>query len=334
MKQLQLFGANDLRLVEVAAPQCGADDVIVDVAACGICGSDLGYVGSGGLGAPQPMPLGHEFAGRISAVGSAVAQWQVGQAVVVNPLSAANLIGNGGSDGAFARQVRVRQAQTPGTLFALPPGLGLERAALAEPLAVAFHAVAQGAAHAATRAVVLGAGPIGLGCVIGLARLGASDIVVLDRSARRRALALELGADAVFGDGDEAFWQALVERHGGSDFYGRALPRTELFIDCAGAAALVQAVVQHAAPRTRVVVVAVHHHAAALDLTLVMAKELEVGGAFSYGESFPDAIAHLAANGERLAPYVSHRLPLSRFDAAFALAADAEQAAKVLVVPD
>ena len=53
MKQLQIFGANDLRLVEVAVPQCGADDVIVDVAACGVCGSDLGYVASGGLGAAQ-----------------------------------------------------------------------------------------------------------------------------------------------------------------------------------------------------------------------------------------------------------------------------------------
>ncbi len=334
MKQLQIFGANDLRLIEAAPPQCGADDVIVDVAACGICGSDLGWVASGGLGGPGPMPLGHEFSGRISAVGSAVDGWRIGQEVVVNPLSAANMIGNGGTDGAFARQVRVRMAQQPHTLFALPQGLGLDRAALAEPLAVAFHAVEQGAARGATRAVVLGAGPIGLGCVIGLARLGVSDVVVLDRSARRRELALALGADAVFGQLDDAFWQALIERHGGTDFYGAAMPRTELFIDCAGAGPLVEAVVQRAAPRTRAVVVAVHHDRAALDLTLVMAKELELRGAFSYGDSFPAAIEHLARHGEQLAPYVSHRLPLSRFEDAFALAADASRAAKVLLVPD
>ena len=119
-----MFDRDDVRLVEVGAPVCGADDVLVDVAACGICASDLGYIQSGGPAGPtgQPMPLGHEFAGRISAVGAQVSGWAVGQAVVVNPLSAANMIGNGGADGAFAPIVRVRAADAPGTLFALPAG--------------------------------------------------------------------------------------------------------------------------------------------------------------------------------------------------------------------
>lgn len=336
MKQIQVFDRDDVRLAEAAEPECGPDDVLVEVAACGICGSDFGYIHSGGPMGPtgQPMPLGHEFAGRIAAAGAQVNAWRPGQAVVVNPLSAANMIGNGGPEGAFAPMVRVRAADAPGTLFALPDTVLLERGALAEPLAVAFHAVSQGAAGPQTRAVVLGAGPIGLGCVIGLKRAGVQDVVVLDRAAHRREIARQLGADATFADMDEAFWAGLAERHGSTPFYGMPLPATDLFIDCAGVPALVEAVIQRAAPRTRLVLVAVYKQPAALDLTLVMAKELQLRGAFSYGDSFPDAIDHLARQGDAMAPYVSHRLPLSQFHEALALAGDPERAAKVLVIPD
>lgn len=336
MQQVQVFDCDDVRLVEVPEPECGPEDVLVEVAACGICGSDFGYIHSGGPMGPtgQPMPLGHEFAGRITSVGAQVGAWTVGQAVVVNPLAEANMIGNGGPDGAFAPQVRVRAAETPGTLFRLPESVPLERGALAEPLAVAFNAVKQGMAGPQTRAVVLGAGPIGLGCVIGLKRAGVRDVAVLDRAAHRRETACRLGADATFAEMDETFWQGLAERHGSVPFYGTALPATDLIIDCAGAPALIAAVIQRAAPRTRLVLVAVYKQPAALDLTLVMAKELRLQGVLSYGDSFPDAIDHLARRGDAISPFVSHRLPLSRFMEALALAGDPERAAKVLVLPD
>lgn len=336
MKQLYVMGQGDVRLIEVPPPPCGDGDVLVEVAACGICGSDLGYIRSGGVAGPggPPMPLGHEFAGRISAVGAQAGDWAVGQAVVVNPLSAANMIGNGGADGAFAPTVRVRAARAPGTLYALPASVPLEHGALAEPLAVAFNAVAQSGAGPHTRAVVLGAGPIGLGCVIGLKRAGAPDVVVVERSAHRREIALRLGADIACADLDEGFWQAAVARHGSVPFYGAALPGTELFIECSGAPALAQAVVQRAAPRAHLTLVAVYKQPVALDLTLVMAKELRLQGVLSYGDSFAAAIDHLARHGEAIAPYVSHRLPLSRITEALALAGDAERSAKVLVLPD
>jgi len=336
MKQVQVLNCDDVRVVEAAEPECGPADVVVEVAACGICGSDFGYIHSGGPAGPtgRPMPLGHEFAGRILRAGGEVRTWQVGQAVVVNPLSAGNLIGNGGPDGAFAPRVRVRAADLAGTMFALPSTVPLERGALAEPLAVAFHAVSQGSAGPGTRAVVLGAGPIGLGCIIGLKRAGASDVVVLERSAQRREIASALGADATFAGMDEGFWQALAERHGTVTFFGMPMAGTNLFIDCAGAAPLTEAVVQRAAPATRFVLVAVYKQSAAFDLTMVMAKELQIRGAFAYGDSFADAIDCLATCGPAIDPYVTHRVSLSRFDEALAFARDTDVAAKVLVIPD
>lgn len=335
MQQVQVFDRDDVRLAEVPEPECGADDVVVAVAACGICGSDFGYIHAGGSMGPasEPMPLGHEFAGRIVHVGARISTWRVGQHVVVNPMSAANLIGNGGPDGAFAPWVRVRGAEAAGTLYSLPDEVPLDHGAVAEPLAVAFHAVKQGGAGPSTQAIVLGAGPIGLACVIGLKRAGVKDVVVLERSAHRRELACRLGADAAHADMDDALWKTLAERHGAVSFYGQAHPATDLFIDCSGASPLIEEVVQRAAPAARVVLVSVYKQRAALDLTLVMAKELQIRGALSYGDSFPDAIDHLARHGDAMAPYISHRVPLSRFHDALALARDPERAAKVLVIP-
>ena len=336
MQQVQVFDRDDVRVVEVGEPGCGADDVVVEVAACGICGSDFGYIHAGGVAGPtgQPMPLGHEFAGRIVQTGAAVCRWQAGQTVVVNPLAGANLIGNGGPEGAFAARVRVRAADQVGTLFVLPDALPIERGALAEPLAVGLHAVEVAQAGQGSRVVVLGAGPIGLACVVGLKRAGAGDVVVLDRSAHRRAIARQLGADATLATVDEDFWNSLASRHGTVPFFGMTSPATEVYLDCSGSPALAEAIVQRAAPASRLVLVAAYKQVAALDLTLVMAKELLIRGAFSCGDRFPDAIDCLTTLGEDIAPYVSHRLPLSKFHEALALARDPECAAKVLVVPD
>ena len=91
-----VYGANDLRLCDVARPQAGVRDVVVRVYTVGICGSDLGYIASGGMGDPSsgPMPLGHELCGVVDERGSAVTSVEVGDRVILNPL--VNMIGNGG----------------------------------------------------------------------------------------------------------------------------------------------------------------------------------------------------------------------------------------------
>lgn len=202
-------------------------------------------------------------------------------------MSEANLIGNGGPDGAFAPRVRVRGAEIAGTLYNLPDEVPVDRGALAEPLAVAFHAVKVGGAGPRTQAVVLGAGPIGLACVIGLKRADVKDVVVLDRSAHCRELACRLGADAALADMDDAFSQTLAERHGSLAFYGQAHAASDLFIDCSGASPLIETVVRRAAPAARIVLVSVYKQPGALDLTLVMAKELQIRGALSMATVSP-----------------------------------------------
>ena len=87
MPLVQIHGVDDVRIDTVECPIVGPNDALVRVAACGICGSDLGYISTGGLTAPGvPMPLGHEFSGTIESLGEKVRHLRVGQRVTVNPM--------------------------------------------------------------------------------------------------------------------------------------------------------------------------------------------------------------------------------------------------------
>lgn len=336
MKQVQLHGIEDVRLVEVPAPQCGPADVIVDVEACGICGSDLGYIRQGGMmgSGGGAMALGHEFAGTISAVGDGVRRWRIGQRVTVSPMTAANLIGNGGSEGAFAPQVCVREADLPGTVLSLPQELSAEVAALAEPLSVAMHAIGRVALSAESKVVITGAGPIGLCCVLALKARGVKDVVVVDPAEFRRDIAIRLGADAVFAGTDTGFWEALAGRHGADhSFFGMPLAQTDAYFECSGVDDVLTGLLMFARPRAEIVLVAAYKHEIPIDVRLVMAKELRLAGSLGSGDSFQEALAYLSAHAAHAAALISHRFTLEDFDQALAVASNSAVSAKVLVMP-
>ena len=148
MLQARIHGPDDVRLDEVPEPTPGPRDAVLRVAACGICGSDVGYVRMGGLVGPtrEPMPIGHELAGVVEAVGAEVAGFAPGDRVALNPSPPAGgpVIGNGSPEGGFAPLLLVRDVEAPGLparLHTLPDDMPFEIAALAEPLGVGMNAV-------------------------------------------------------------------------------------------------------------------------------------------------------------------------------------------------
>lgn len=153
MPQVRIHGVDDVRVDTVAKPAVGADDVLIEVGLCGICGSDLGYVGMGGLGLTHPMPLGHELVGTVAEVGANVAGLPVGQRVVVNPMGGGSSIGNGGPEGGFAPYLLVRGAAQ--SIYPVPTEFTAEQAAMVEPLSVALHGCHQGHAGPADRALAM-----------------------------------------------------------------------------------------------------------------------------------------------------------------------------------
>ena len=193
-------------VAEVPDPVPARDGVVVEVAACGLCGSDVHAIERGWT--VEGQILGHEFGGRVVEVGAGVTGWRVGQAVAVNPLGSCGscrdcrrglpfrcALPNLGlnAPGGYAEYAAVPAAQ----LLALPDGVPLELGAHAEPLAVALHAVDLAGVGADDAALVFGVGTIGLNCVMALKAAGVGLVVGAGRSPGRRAAARAAGADVV-----------------------------------------------------------------------------------------------------------------------------------------
>ncbi|GAB5451866.1 MAG: zinc-binding dehydrogenase [Halioglobus sp.] len=330
--QARIHGKDDLRLDHIAAPQCGDDDVVVQVRECGICGSDLGYLAIGGITAPDtPMPIGHELWGHVSEAGSNVSHISVGDRVVVQPMSNGVNIGNGGGEGGFTPYLLVRNAaQDPASTLKLPADIPDKWGALVEPLAVAQHGANRVQASAGERCVVFGAGPIGLSIVQVLQARGVSDIVVIDIAEPRLAAARQLGAVALRGDADDLA-QQLVEAHGAADFFGMPVPASDVYFEATGVRAVFERVVSLAGPGSRICLTGVHKEAATVDLVMLLAKEVSIIPAMGYQQEFEEVL-HLLQSG-RVDPsmMVTHHFPLSEIAQAFTTAQDTDKAIKVII---
>ncbi len=328
----RIHGVNDLRLDSTSRALCGPDDLVVQVQECGICGSDLGYVAMGGLTGPDtPMPLGHELWGLVSEVGVNVAHVVTGDRVVVQPMSNGNNIGNGGTEGGFSPYLLVRNAALdPGSTPKLPAALPQEYGALVEPLSVAQHGANRVTAIAHDKAVVFGAGPIGLSIVQVLKYRGLTDIVVVDLSERRLAAARALGATALRAD-DAHLAQRLVELHGTSNFFGMPMPGSTLYFEATGVRAVFERIVATAGPRSRICLTGVHKEAATIDLVMLLAKEVAIIPAMGYDKEFDEVITMLQSGQFDPTVMVTHHFPLSEIGAAFAMARDPQNAIKVMV---
>jgi 2-desacetyl-2-hydroxyethyl bacteriochlorophyllide A dehydrogenase len=333
MPLVQIHGVGDVRIDRVDRPQPGPDDVVIDVTNCGICGSDLGYIAMGGLTPPgQPMPLGHELSGVISALGAKVSHLKQGQRVVVNPTANGTDIGNGGSEGGFAPQLLVTGVKTnPDAVLALPDCLDFEQGALVEPLAVAMHAINQSRIKPGQTALVFGAGPIGLCAVIVLRFYGVEKIVVADQAPRRLAIAEQLGAGATCNVLEQDLNEVLQAQHGVAQYYGMPVAGTDVYIEATGVGAVLEQAIALAKPGAGVVVVGVHKAPIQLNPLDLLMKELHLTGSMAYPEEFPAVIDMLSSGEVDVSPLISHRFALADFLQALEVAKDPQQAAKVMI---
>lgn len=332
MQQVNIHGPGRVSLDEVEEPVAGPRDAIVKVSACGICGSDVGYIAAGGLMGPteEPMPLGHEFSGVVEAVGAEVKDIAVGTRVVVNPISGENTIGNGGGQGAFALRVLVPNAADGNAIHPIPDSLPMDIAALAEPIAVGLQGVDQAAPKPGERAVVFGAGPIGLAAVAGLRFRGVEDIVSVDLSQRRLEIARKLGARATLDPSQDDVYAALRDLHGTVPLYGAPMAGSDIFIEASGAGAVIEGVLNNAAPNARFSIVALHRNAVPVNFMLVMMKQMHIVGSMGYPEDWSDALRLLETAD--LSPMITHRFELAAFEDALEIARQPESGAKVMIV--
>ena len=327
MRQVNIHGPGDVRIDEATAPEPGPDDAVVRVAHCGICGTDVRYVAMGGM--RRPMALGHELSGVIESVGANVSNVKEGTRVVLNPTGAANMIGNGGKEGGFTERLLVRNVGQGVSLFAVPDGMPMHLAALAEPLGVGMNAVDQTEVSPGDKVVVFGAGPIGLAAIAVLCDRGVTDVVAVDLSARRLELARQLGAKDVIDASDGEVWDRLKVLHGTEPLMGAPMAGTDAFIEATGASSVITDVLQFAKPRARLTVVALHEKPVNVSFMWVMMKQLTIRGAMEYPDDYTESLALLSRWD--LSPMITHRFDLDDFSEALAVAQDPEQGGKVMI---
>jgi (R,R)-butanediol dehydrogenase/meso-butanediol dehydrogenase/diacetyl reductase len=307
----------------------GVGEVRLDVAFCGICGTDL-HIAHGAMDAriPTPMVIGHEMSGTVAAVGDGVNTVRLGDRVVVRPLDTRDSTPADRGYSHIGRKLRFIGIDSPGalqaswtvpvfTVHALPPDMDLCLAALAEPLAVACHDVRRGELAAGETALVIGGGPIGT-LISLVARSRGARVLVVEPDGGRRELAREFGFEA-FDPGDDL--AAVLGELG-----------AEVVFEVSGSAAGILAATKHAAIRGRVVVVAIFPEPRPVALFDLFWKELDLRGARVYEpEDFEAAIALLVDDPLGLERLISAVEPLERVPAVFEELRAGRQAMKILV---
>jgi len=333
MRASVVTAPGETQIVELPKPVAGPADVLVKMRACGICGSDALYISLGGLPPRQgKMPLGHEPAGEIVEVGDEVTGISVGDHVVINPMaSPSGIIGNGGPTGALADYLLVEQAVRGQSLEVVPDHIPFEVAALNEPMAVARHAVNQVTPKSSDKVVVFGAGPIGLGATIGFKSVGVEHVAVVDLIHSRLEKALKVGADAVINSADEDVAQRLIDIHGPGESMFPAKAATDIYLDAAGAPAVINTALKAAKTRAKVVVVAVHKEPIPVDFLNVMSNEVTIVGSMGYPKEIFEVTKDIIANWEKYAVIVSHALPFDDLAEALRIATTPGAADKVVV---
>ena len=325
-----LTAANRLHIENRPAPGLGPGDVLVQVEAVGICGSDVHYYEHGRIGAfviDAPMVIGHEAAGTIVAIGSDVPHRTIGQRVALEPgvpcrdcaqcfAGRYNLcrdvvfFATPPVDGAIAQRVAIDAA------FAhpVPEGLTFEQAAMAEPVSVGVWAAQRAGLTAGDRVLVTGGGPIGLLAAQVARAFGAVCVTVSDLSDYRLSVARDLGVTAHrVGEPFDQEYDVLLE--------------------CSGVQAAVTAGMAALAPAGRAVLIGMGADAVSIDVPLVQARELTITGTFRYANTYPLALRLIAAGAVLVDKIITHRFGIAETEAALTLARRDARSLKAVVYP-
>jgi L-iditol 2-dehydrogenase len=279
------------------------NEVLVHLEYVGICGSDLHYYETGRIGdnvVKPPFVLGHEPGGVVVEVGKDVHHLQVGDRVALEPgktcghcefCKAGNynlcpdviFFATPPVDGVFQEYV----AHEAALCFKLPDQVSTMEGALIEPLAVGFHSAIQGGAHIGQTAVVMGAGCIGLVCMMALKAMGVSKVYQVDIMEKRLQKALELGASGVINASQEDPIQAVMELTGGKG--------CDLVIEAAGTEITTRQAIHMAKKGSNIVLVGYSKSGEmTLPMSLILNKELSLKTVFRYRHIYPLAIEAVA----------------------------------------
>lgn len=307
-----LIGVEDLMIEDRPLPSPRADEVLVRVAAVGVCGSDVHYYRHGRIGdyiVERPLVLGHELSGTVVGVGERVDAGRIGERVAVEPQRPCHhckqcLAGRYNLcpkmefyatppiDGAFTGYVTILAE------FAhpVPDSISDEAAALLEPLSVAIAAMRKADVAPGSRVLISGAGPIGIICAQTARAFGAAEVIVSDLVSARRDGALRFGATSVIDP------RAVDVATSGLS--------VDAFVDASGAPAAIMSGIQAVGPAGRVVLVGLGNSVLPMPVEHIQNHEITVTGVFRYADTWPTGIQLVASGRIDLDSLVTGRFDL------------------------
>ncbi|KAK4248706.1 chaperonin 10-like protein [Corynascus novoguineensis] len=357
VKASVLHGARDLRLEERQLPVLGHEDVQVAVKTTGLCGSDLHYFGhfrNGDILVREPLTLGHESAGIVTAVGSGVSSLKVGDNVALEvgqPCEQCELCREGRYN--ICREMKFRSSakaypHAQGTLqeqithparwcHKLPSDVSLELGALVEPLAVALHATDRARLAPRSTVLVFGAGTVGLLCAALSKAVNEATVVIADIQEDRVKFAVANGfADAAVvvpmkrPDTIEAkldFAKQVAEAVKSTTHNGRPLGEVSATYECTGVEACLQASIYATAPGGRIMLIGMGNPIQTLPISAAALREVDLVGVFRYANTYPRVIELLASKNPRLPDFT--KLITQRFSGMESIPKAFDMAAKV-----
>lgn len=326
MRAARYYDRNDIRIEDIAEPELRPGTVAIEVAWCGICGTDLHEYLEGPIfippaghphpisGEAAPVVIGHEFSGTVIGLADDVDDLRVGENIVVEPYIIGddvdtgpgsdyqlskdmNFIGLGGRGGGLAERIVVERR------WVHPIGdIPLDQAALIEPLSVGHHAFVRSGATAGQTAIVGGAGPIGLLTAAVLKAEGLT-VYISERSQARKTMATETGvADEVFDPRDGDVAEMVRERTGGRG--------ADVGFECSSVPVVLDMLIDAVRPGGVVVNVSIWGHKPPVDMPQLVLKEIDLRGTIGYANDHPDTIALVQSGKLDLAPFITGRIAL------------------------
>jgi len=344
MKAARIYGPGDIRLETVDTPSIQKDEILVEVKACGICGTDIHTYKTGGASVPRkPIIPGHEWSGEIVEVGSAVTGLKVGDRVVgigyrscgecywcrqgqtqrcPNPL-----VPGEGLDGAFAEYVVLPNPVPGRLLFPIPEMLGWQEAATIEPVAVASFAVRRARLEPKDVVVILGAGMIGQSIAQVCKAMGNSKVIVSEPSAKRLAMAKKLGADVALDPSKTDVAAAITEVTSGE--------MASVLFECSGSPAAFRQAPHLMRHFGRIIQVGIFEKNLELspELATLMFNYRNITLQGSGGQRWDMAVELMGTGKVKTRDLITQQFPLSRVKEAFETQLNSVEAIKVMVEP-
>ena len=338
MKVVVAHKARDIRIESRDITPAAPNELQIQIATGGICGSDLHYYNHGGFGPislKEPMILGHEVSGVVTALGSDTQGFAVGDLVAVSPSrpcyqctfcnsglhnQCLNMRFYGSAmpmphiQGAFRESINALASQC-----VVANGLSSAEAAMAEPLAVALHATRRAGDLLGKKVLVTGCGPIGILSILVARRAGAAQIVATDLADNALAMAMQCGADRTINTGQTP--AALDEFTADKGHF-------DVHYECSGALVALAAGIAALKPRGIIVQLGLGGDMS-LPMMQITAKELDLRGSFRFHEEFATAVQMMQKGLIDVKPLATHSFALDDMQAAFDMANDRSQAMKV-----